>query len=335
MLDTVKDDNIHVYLDLNITNVKDESTELVFNQTRANPVLNHPQHYFLSVVRFTLETANLPVFIPQIDTISGNPNKTIYEFSQYNGATIGSDFVTYVPCNNSLGILDPSYYYVYSYQNWVKMMNTTIASFWVGITPFFEFDVETSLLKLYFPLASHTAGEKLGINNQLRTLLDTFPMSKINGTWYIDTIYTLTNKVTLGVVDFLVINQESTTIPLLNPIQNITFLTSLIPISNSLSQPPVIKGQNSNDYVNSNITPILTDFVVDVSNASTYKTSVVYNPTAEYRLLDLTRCGTPLISIDIRAVWKDKYGNFHRIFLDSGCSANIKLMFRKKIYNGV
>ena len=43
---------------------------------------------------------------------------------------------------------------------------------------------------------------------------------------------------------------------------------------------------------------------------------VVYNPAAEYRL--------------IVVYWKDTFGNIHPFELQPSCSANVKLMFRRK-----
>jgi hypothetical protein len=53
--------------------------------------------------------------------------------------------------------------------------------------------------------------------------------------------------------------------------------------------------------------------------------------TGEYRWIDLTQ-GVNLNKLDLQAFWKDKFGNAYPIYLPVGCSANIKLLFRRRDY---
>ena len=39
-------------------------------------------------------------------------------------------------------------------------------------------------------------------------------------------------------------------------------------------------------------------------------------------------------NIDIYSYWKDSMGNLYPLMLSSGCSANFKLLFRKRNFNG-
>ena len=58
---------------------------LSFQETRASPFLQKPSDFNLSIVRFSLDTYNLPVIIPIINYESNNPDETIYSFSiKYN-----------------------------------------------------------------------------------------------------------------------------------------------------------------------------------------------------------------------------------------------------------
>ena len=65
----------HIYYDMNIIN-NDSSfpaqpVRFNYKETRSNYFLKSPQDYFMSIVRFNLQTPSLPVFIPQINL---NPN---------------------------------------------------------------------------------------------------------------------------------------------------------------------------------------------------------------------------------------------------------------------
>ena len=67
----------HSYFSLNLIN-NDSSypaqpVQFSLKDTRSNDFLKSPGDYYLSIVRFNLQTPTLPVFIPQIDL---NPNTT-------------------------------------------------------------------------------------------------------------------------------------------------------------------------------------------------------------------------------------------------------------------
>jgi hypothetical protein len=74
-----------IYYDIQITNIENSTTAppvLYFNESRNTPFINVPEDYYMSIIRFTLDTPTLPIFIPTIQTSSlnpsQNPNQTIY-----------------------------------------------------------------------------------------------------------------------------------------------------------------------------------------------------------------------------------------------------------------
>jgi hypothetical protein len=129
---------------------------------------------------------------------------------------------------------------------------------------------------------------------------------------------------------------EFSTCALWNPIAKISFTTSLLPvIPENVSLPKIYNSpQNATTSGgnNSNISPILTDFEVPFSALNTYCPNINYVPSGEYRLTDLYS-DTPLNGIQLQVFWIDFYGNSYPIMLASGCSATVKLMFRKKSWN--
>jgi hypothetical protein len=127
----------------------------------------------------------------------------------------------------------------------------------------------------------------------------------------------------------------STLKPLGNPVQSLVFSTGLIPVVPSLVSAPLVfsgNGNVNNTSNNDNINPILTDFEVEVDGNTGYKPLIHYIPTAEYRLKDLYG-NTPLSAVQMRVFWRTQYGNLVPFKLASGCSANVKLLFRRKEYN--
>jgi len=153
-------DPYHVYFDLDVINRDYNATSkphLRFEETRNTPFLpGDSADYFCSIVRFNIQTGNtLPVFIPRIELGQDNINKTIYQVgilmdhdtdplnnpdpysANPNLEKMGLATVTYEPedevCSkplkpNEAQDLSGTYYYVYHYQHFVKLVNKAIKS---------------------------------------------------------------------------------------------------------------------------------------------------------------------------------------------------------------
>lgn len=120
------------------------------------------------------------------------------------------------------------------------------------------------------------------------------------------------------------------------PIESLIFTTSLLPVLPSLLGVPALFSGNSgvSNQDNNNIINTVTDLVVNLTTGSEYLPNVIYEPTAEYRMLDL-QSNAPLTSIQISVVWKDIFGQVHDFYIQNGCQASLKVMFRKKAYNNI
>jgi hypothetical protein len=132
--------------------------------------------------------------------------------------------------------------------------------------------------------------------------------------------------------------QQNTTAGLLNPIQSIVFSSTLLPVvMENVGLPLILNGTSSSNIVvgsSANVFPIVTDFQVPVNATSAYLSDISYVPSGEYRLVDLYG-ESPANQIDIQIFWKDQYGLLHPFYVGSGCSGNLKIMFRKKNYNNI
>jgi hypothetical protein len=122
--------------------------------------------------------------------------------------------------------------------------------------------------------------------------------------------------------------QEYSTIALWTPITSIVFCSNTLPIvPNQVSAPLLFyDGRVITSGNNSNIAQVITDFV---SDTGIYKPNIVYNPQAEYRLVEL-QGNRPLTNVDISIFWKNRFGELIPFRLSSGSSATIKILFSKK-----
>ena len=136
--------------------------------------------------------------------------------------------------------------------------------------------------------------------------------------------------------DALVMEQEYGTGPTMCPVARIVFLASLIPVlPSNIGVPRIFSGSVAvQAQQNNNISNEITDLVVNLVRGDEYLPNIIYEPTAEYRLLDL-QGNTPSQAIQISVQWVDVYGYYHDFYLQNGCGAHMKIMFRKKAFNNI
>ena len=139
--------DINVVSDYNPTLVGTTAPPLTFNEIRQNPIIKYPEDYLLSVVRFSIETPTLPIFIPQVLLGQANPNKLIYAWgmsvTDYSGAAPVTDYLAaqenwiYIPDDITIpppqGALDfqdltTEYYYVNEFSLVLQYANNALKS---------------------------------------------------------------------------------------------------------------------------------------------------------------------------------------------------------------
>jgi len=146
---TTRDTPDKVYYDITISNLANTDSVppvLYFNETRNSPFVIDPESYYLSIVRFTLDTNTLPVITPEIQIDQPNRDLTVYSvtlewdnpvapFQKFTQQT----FLTYVPqnkqaivpappsqTNNKLQNNATGYYDIFNYQYWILLVNQTL-----------------------------------------------------------------------------------------------------------------------------------------------------------------------------------------------------------------
>ena len=128
-------------------------------------------------------------------------------------------------------------------------------------------------------------------------------------------------------------SQEVYIIALWNPVASLVFASSHIPVHSTQTYLPKDIGDTKNNFTdignNSNLLNAISDFAIAVDGNNQYRPMVVYNPAAEYRLVDMHSIMN-LNRVDIVVYWKDTFGNIHPFELHPGCSANVKIRLRIK-----
>ena len=369
----------HIYYNVNITNndtTGSNSPPIIdFNETRNQPYLNNPSEYYMSVVRFSVDTPTLPLFIPQPVVGSNDANTLIYTVTmEYKTYTVQVNLV-FARQTQAIGppptpILETDiediYYYVYSYQWFIDtMVNPALISAYnqlqvavsnggdvlpSNFAPFMLWDPSGSTAILNcdtegYNFATLDDPIKIYFNTPMYNLFSSFSASYFGtnasqGKNFLMNVYDTgfnTFKNISNGVTYIQVLQEYPTAPLWNPVSSIVFSTSLMPVVPELTAAPAIftggSGFSSSGN-NSNVTNVLTDLEVPLTQGWETKPTVNYAPNAEYRLSDLF--GTsPVYSINVTVFWKDRFGKLLPLTLSAGGSANIKIMFRRKDYGAI
>lgn len=196
------------------TELPTNNKELIytFNEARAQPYLTKPEDYFVSVVRFTLDSVNLPVFIPIPVLNQADVTKLIYTVTIMSSTGVVFQSPVYWipdyraepapigPVTNSMISPPIPYYYSYSYCHFVDLINNALAVLMIdyanysGINSqiYVYYDPETSLFQLGGNVESFrtdSAGNPLSANNvsvffntPLLNLMSSLPASYVAGT---------------------------------------------------------------------------------------------------------------------------------------------------------
>ena len=370
----------HLYLNLNVVNNDNSGSKpypnLQFSETRNSPILMSCQDYYLSVIRFTIESATLPVFIPSVKTgQNDDPNILQYQISmRYNHQGYNlyvSNPVLFVPQNLSvpvpaIGDNQSEYYFLNTIQPFINMVNTCFQKTFNELrtlcqnngimlpnddAPYLEWDSSTGKASLNAELLNFEESQAKPItiffNSPLYVLFNSFDceflgFNRPNNDNYrirVKNTGNISNKTPAGnisgaITAYVVLESEYSNLQLMNPVQSIVFTTSTLPIVATMSSNPVPYNSDTNGHNggnNSLIEPILTDMTVGLEVGYEYKNTITYNPSSQYRLIDLYS-NSPLSSIKINAFWRDQYSNLFPIKLASGCSANMKILFIRKSF---
>lgn len=372
-----------IYYDIQISNIDDIDTlppVLNFIETRNNPFLYESDKYYMSIIRFSLETPNLPVFIP---TIQPSPNtdinSTIYSVTlqwtnPLNTSQIftSQQFITYVPQSN-IATLPPNptqtdnglqynttgYYNIYNYQYFIYLINNAFTLAYQQLltqvtnadlvlpstySPILSWDTSNNTAILNCDVLGYSTTStnyiKIFFNTALAQLFSSFPVRITSASSYlglntqiITDSYNNSNIIQYPpynpTYDAIQVFQEFSTISLWSPVTSIVFTSNTLPIvSNQVSTPIIYNngnqlGSNGNNAL---ISQVITDFI---SNEGTYKPNLVYEPSAQYRYIELLS-NRPLNTFDLQVYWKDRQGILIPFYLSSGCTATIKVLFTKK-----
>src|ERR1700741_5218027 len=117
------DKYVDLLLTISIQTHSNQRVAINFMQNQSQPILKSTNGYQLSIIRFSLNTETLPIFIPAMQST----NSTIYSITMEINGKQYQQFMQFEPQN--LNPAEPDeYYYVYNYHFLIYLVNKCLAS---------------------------------------------------------------------------------------------------------------------------------------------------------------------------------------------------------------
>jgi hypothetical protein len=364
----------HVYYNVRVQNGDPSGQNKVceYRETRNVPIIDMPQDYFLTCVRFQVPTSTIPLLIVPIQPYPNTDvSKTIYSVSLSYGGKTAQQYVIWNP-NEKLSktsyYISPkrqitkdtpftnasdSYYYCRSYLHMMNLVNTAFAAAFtalggmttlpVGATaPYYTYDAPTKLFTLNAQKANYDVTNPsyiaIYINNDLYTLFGAMNHVVINNNNSDEEdkqilIKDEGNNTVNGIINY---SQEFSTLVGWVGFKSIVITSGTLPVIDEGI--PTSQDYFSNTNVNANGQPsflkIVSDYdaLFDDLGGADFVNSFQYTSTSEYRLIDLV--GTqPITTFDLKVWWVDQFGGLHELLITPNESATFKFLFRRKAFN--
>ena len=333
-----------------------------------SPILSKPRNYFGMIARLSIDNYTVPLVIPRVVLNQPDINLLVYQFAiGYNGTysdPINVEFITLSsarqpssPVGNQQD-LNSTYYYIYSYQQFLIMWNNALASalanlgtkitlpptiqaptFYYDYTSGLVFKAQTEFYEQDFSTTSAPTNKfQVYVDGNLTPYTNGLPIiyQSTLGTGYCKySIMMVSDNLNIDPTgDYWLIRQESIAQLCYWPSITTIQLQSNMPIAPEYSQAPA--GNQGYGQAPSQTISLLTDFVPDRSlNPAVNNLQIVYNKVDSLRLFDLIS-DSPLFRIDTIVSFVDNYGRIFPMYLSQGQSVSIKFEFiRKDVYSNM
>ena len=309
----------HVYMDVNITNNSPSNlpVPISFQESRNTNIIEDASLYYLSIIRWHIDTLSLPIWCPQIqiNNEASDPNLTIYSFTLKYKTYVYRAYLQFVPQDESVPVptnvdiqdLDSGYYFVYSSCYVADLLNATLQSAFTHLSelvtagsdtvptsncPFLYYDPSSSSLSLF----ADVAGFSMLLENPIEIYCNTAMYNMLSGFEFIKKGYNQlngsdfkfnirpfagnTNISEFDTWNAVVVNEEYSSSALWNPVQSIAFTTNNIPIIPTIVSSPLDFNSSTGMNINgsNNTQNIITDMEMALQTGKEYLPSVNYQP---------------------------------------------------------
>jgi hypothetical protein len=337
-------------------NPTDPDQPCIFEEIRDQSILKDPSQYKFSIIRFSLNSNNLPAFIPKIQTGQTNINLTTYGFvfSYLSGRYVSDPIFLNYQCRNKYSYLSSNiqtpitssrqtsqYYFTYDIQDFVDMMNiafiqgTNNINSKASITmnpPIMIFNKLQNTFSIYYDSNYFGAFDKMVVkfNDDLYNLFRNFNSYYASfGGYNYEMIVSnkMTNTITINNINYFIETQSYPNMQNFSPVSTIVFLSNMGVKQELISNVNILNINNNSNGANNNIQPIITDLILGLDNPMDVNNFIQYIPSGQFRESSIITEELKYISFNV--YWRDKFGNTFPILLSDGDACTLKIKFQK------
>jgi len=340
-----------------------------YEENRPDPIVQNASDYQFSLIRASIDSSNIPCFIPKIIQGIPNVNTTAYKVQMTVNLTLNGvasppysnvEPLLYV-CRNSYVNTPPSvagadspYYYVFDIQQFVDMFNTTLQSIYntcqtaldvTFIAKCPKMVINGDTFSIYYDAKGYGGADstasgnqqeafQIYINDDLKNLLRNFNMTysqdlDFGMNWNLLVSNRISNNQTINDVLYFVESQSYSSLSTV-----FSPVSSIVFMSNMGILTEYI-GQIqilNNNSITTNQSNNIENQIMDI--ALSVQNPMDYSSQIQYvasvfRFSEII--GNEIRSINISVYWKNKYNGInYPVMLSDGCGFNAKLMFQKK-----
>jgi hypothetical protein len=326
----------------------------IFDQKFNDSILQKADNYVLAIDRFRIPMTGIPIFI-----FDQSVNAYTVQIG-YGGLYGPRTAVSYITTSPTLPITDPHYWWVFTFDIFLKMVNNALQTAFTNSiipltlpvgskAPFFSINLTTGLLSFnaqntFYDLDLATPIE-VYLNQTLWRFFDGIPIIQVGSVTSIPSVSgrdarmivfnTFDNLITYGSVpNNTYYKMESDngfeSAATWNIAKGFFFRSNNIPVRTEIMPTLQYTGtgqQVVNNYVNGQ--PIICnfDFVYDASSLKPIIAQYILN--TPYKVIDIISSEN-LRSIDIQVFWYDKYNNIYPLYILPGEAMSLRFVFMKK-----
>lgn len=325
--DTLDYKNSYNYFNISITKDIENQGVGIFSENRTNPILDKSDDYEVSLIRFSIPSSNIPIFLWRDD----------FSVSLTYNSVVFTTPLIFVPNSNIPSNIGRA---IYDYQDFLDMINVALETAFNNFSasavyltiplidrpteaPILVYDSTPQLISLYSQ-PQYSIKKPTPIYIYFNTSLFTFFSAFQNFSNELDPVLShyfniKDNGNNLDIINgspYIRISQEYNDLFLWNDFQSLIFETDNIPVNSELLG------------TQKNITrQILIDFepISQINDQSV----IQFLPLTNVKLYELIS-NIELRKIDIRIFWNTKDGQTYPLIINDNDRLTIKLLFKKK-----
>jgi hypothetical protein len=318
-----------------------------FNVCKNTPFLSRASDYYLSIIKFDIPLTLVPLVIMPIIPNQGNPNLTPMIIGiTYLGVNYPvnlifqpEDLTQQVPIQNETSQVITPYYYMYSYETMLRMINVALNSAWIASglaaanpalhAPFVYLNDATQLISFVINSVFVAPGAPtIFMNNAMFNYLGAFENILVgyNQPQGLDRIFVFNGNLSpspstfynIGVVQYYQYVQDYSTLASWAVLRKLLITSATLPVTTEY-----VPSSATGDPASNATMPVVSDFTPQITSIGDQNSIAYY-----------VRGQDPLQQVDLQIFWQDSQNNVYPLFIPQYQQANIKIAFVKKtLYN--